>query len=175
MKINKTFIRNESESLNDIEAYLEGKVFHVTRLAYLPLIIQSGEIRSNKDKALRTTFGVYNAFFNNRDCVSLFDYRQKPNNKVTDFRGRCDPLKPAYPPNGPIAILILKPSVYDDLIPWTLRNKEKAFSEQIVPYVEVGYPGAIPLSHVEEIISVEITEDPKSFAAQLRKIFEANG
>jgi len=172
MNITKKIIRNESESLADIEAYLQGKVFHITRLDYLPSIIECGEIRTNIDEVLTTTFGNYNAFFRNRNCVSLFDYRPEPTEKTREFRARCYPFRPAYPPNGAIAILVLKPSVYDDLIPWSKWKEEKAFSEQIVPHVEAGYPGAILLSHVDEIISVEITEDPKSHAAQLRKYFK---
>lgn len=173
MKIAKKYVRSETESLDDIEEYLQGKVFHVTRLTYLPLIIECGEIRTNSDGVLPTTFGFSdNASFRNRNCVSLFDYRPEPTEEIRNFRLRCYPFRPAYPPNGGIAILILQPNVYDVLIPWTLWKEENALREMVVPHVETGYPGPIPLNLVEEIISVEITEDPKSLAAQLRKIHE---
>jgi hypothetical protein len=173
MEIAKKYVRSESESLDDIEEYLQGKVFHVTRLAYLPSIIKSGEIRTNNSGMLPTTFGSSgNAFFKNRNCVSLFDYRPKPTEEIRNVRVRCYPFSPARPPNGAIAILILKPEVYDDLIPWTLSKEENALSEMIVPYVEAGYPGPISFDLVEEIISVEITEDPESFAARLRKALD---
>lgn len=163
MEIAKKYVRSESESLDDIEEYLQGKVFHVTRLAYLPSIIECGEIRTNNDGVLPTTFGSSdNASFKNRNCVSLFDYRPDPTEEIRDFRLRCYPFSPARPPNGAIAILILKPEVYDNLIPWTLWKEENALREMVVPHVEAGYPGQISIDLVEEIISVEITEDPES-------------
>ena len=176
MKITKKYVRSETESLDDIEAYLQGKVFHVSRLDYLPSIIKCGEIRVNTDGVLPTTFGFSNnSFFRNRDCVSLFDYRSEPTEEIRSFRLRCYPFRPADPSNEGIAILILQSKVYGNLVPWTLWKEERAFREMVVPHVETGYPGSISLSMVEEIISVEITEDPKSSAAQLRKIHETRG
>lgn len=176
MKISKKYVRSESESLDDLEASLQGRVFHITRLAYLPSIIDCGEIKPNTDGSLPTTFGFSkNSFFRNRNCVSLFDYRSEPTEEIIGYRLRCYPFRPADPPNGGIAILILKPEAYDNLIPWTLWKEENALGEMVVPYVEAGYPGAIPLDLVEEIISVELNEDPKSLAAQFRKIHETKG
>jgi hypothetical protein len=56
MKIGNTYVRSETESLYDVKAYLQGRVFHVTRLKYLPEIKKCGEIRTNSDGALPTTF-----------------------------------------------------------------------------------------------------------------------
>lgn len=175
MEIAKKFAQSESESLDDIKAYLQGKVFHVTKLDYLPSIIECGEIRANPEGELPSTFGIYNGFFKNRNCVSLFDYRPEPTEEISDFRSRCYPFQPARPPSGGIAILILKPEYWDNLVPWSQSKKEKAHREQIVPYVEAGYPVSIPLTHVEEIVSVELTEDPKSIFAIYRKIHESKG
>lgn len=173
MDITKSFVRLETEPLDDIEAQLEGHVFHVTRLAYLPAIIESSEIRPNSDGSLPTTFGYpKNGFFRNRNCVSLFDYRTRPTEEIKDFRRRCYPFSPSRPPNGAIAILILKSDVYGTLVPWIKWKEVEVWSEMVVPYVEVGYPGPLPFRLVSEIISVEQTEDPKSYAAMLRTIHE---
>jgi hypothetical protein len=173
MDITRTYVCSETARLDDIEAQLEGHVFHITRLAYLPSIIECGEIRPNADGALPTTFGSSkNAFFRNRNCVSLFDYRLAPTDEIKDFRRRCYPFTPARPPNGPIAVLILHPKVCSVLIPWTKWKEEEAWSEIIVPYIEAGYPGPLPLRLVAEIISIQRTEDPQSYAAMLRKAHE---
>ena len=148
---------------------MQGHVFHITRLDYLPSIVQCGEIRPNHDGTLPSTFGSeYNAFFRNHSCVSLFDYRPEPTEEIKDFRRRCYPFRPAFPPSGGIAILILQPITYDALIPWTRWKDEHATREMVVPYVEVGYPGLLSLSLVAEIMSLEITEVPDSFVARLR-------
>jgi len=173
MDITRTYVRLETEPLDDIEAQLEGQVFHVTRLAYLPSIVESGEIRPNTDGSLPTTFGYpKNGFFRNRNCVSLFDYRLEPTEEIKDFRRRCYPFSPARPPNGAIAVLILKLEVCGALVPWTRWKEEKAWSEMVVPYAESGYPGPLPFQLVSEIISVEQTEDPQSYAAMLRRSHE---
>lgn len=155
--------------MGDIEAEMEGRVFHVTRMAYLDSIVTAGEIRTNRDGALPTTFGYPgNGFFRSRDCVSLFDYREPPNDEIKEFRRRCYPFTPARPPNGAIAVLFVSPAAYDELVPWTRWKDENASSEMVVPHVEVGYPGPLPLRLVDEVISIELKEDPHSLAARLR-------
>jgi hypothetical protein len=177
MDIDKRILSRETESLDDLEEYLQGHVFHVTRLAYLPAILKSCEILSNCDGTLPTTFGSSsNGYFRNRDCVSLFDYRPAPTEEIEGFRRRCYPFQPASPCIGGIAILILQPAAYEDLVPWTLWQDEKAWCEMIVPHVEVGYPGPLHLRLMMKIMSVEIKEDPaESLAARLRTIRKATG
>jgi len=66
--------RRESEPLDDLRALLQGRVFHVTRLAALQSILDAGEVRANQDRSLPTTFGyLENGYFRNRGCVALFD------------------------------------------------------------------------------------------------------
>ena len=165
-----THVRRETESLDDISSLLEGRVFHVTKLAHLDAILTEGEIKPNGNGALPTTFGyVANAFFRKRNCVSLFDYRLDPTDQIRDFRTRCWPFQPARPGSDGIAILVLKPDVHAALIPWTRWKEENALSEMIVPYVEAGYPGSISIDLIDEVICLKIEEDPNSFAAMLRK------
>ncbi len=173
IEIAKKIVRSESESLDDIKEYLQGKVFHVTKIDYLPSIIKCGVIKIDPEDKLPTTFGIYNGFFKNRNCVSLFDYRPEATKEINDFRRRCYPFQPARLPSKGIAILFLKSEYWTNLIPWTQWKEEKAYEEQIVPYVEVGYPVSIPLTHIGEIISVELTEGPNSISATYRKISES--
>jgi hypothetical protein len=173
MRPTRTYVRSEAEPLGDIEEQLEGRVFHVCRLAYLPDIVAAGEIRPNRNGTLPTTFGYpKNGFFRSRDCVSLFDYRAPVTEEIRDFRCRCYPFAPARPPNGPISILFISPEAYEVLVPWTKWKEDSALSEMVVPYVEAGYPGPLPLRLIDELISVELTEDPNSLAARLRNARE---
>ena len=159
-------IRPEADSLDDISAQLEGRVFHVTKLAYLDAILTSEKIRPNGDCSLPTTFGYLpNGYFRKRNCISLFDYRLPLTDEIKDFRTRCSPFQHA---RDGIAILILNSAIYADLIPWTRWKDEEAFGDQVVPYVESGYPGSIPTRLIDEIICLTREEDPNSFAAILR-------
>ena len=171
MKVTE-YVRLETESLDDITALLEGRVFHVTKRSNFDSIRSDGEIKANGDGTLETTFGYENAFFPKRDCVSLFDYRLEPPDET--FRMRLSPFKPAQsnPRSDGIAILFLKPEAYAALIPWT-RCKEEDSSEMIVPYVEAGYSGSISIDLIDEVIFLEIKEVPNSLSAQLRKAHRA--
>jgi hypothetical protein len=163
------FIRKETESLEDIYALLEGRIFHVTKLSHLSQILSARYIHSNLDLRYPTPFGnSENGFFRNLNCVSVFDYREEPTDEINFYRNKCSPFLPARPPSEGIAILIFKPDVGNNLLSWLLWKESKAFSEMVVPHVEAGYPGSISTDFVEEIISLKIVEDPKS----LRAIFE---
>jgi hypothetical protein len=162
--------RKEGESLADVEALMEGRVFHVTRRAYWSAICASGEIQANEEGRLPSTFGFSaNSYFRNRGCVSLFDYRTPPDEKIRDFRSRCWPFQAARSADEGIAILVLERSVEANLISWSQWKEENVPSEMIVPYVEAGHPGPIPVAKIELVILLRIEEDPNSIAAVLRR------
>jgi hypothetical protein len=80
---------------------LEGRVFHVSRLSNLELILACGDIRPNQDGSLEATFGsTANSFFRNRGCVSLFDYRSVAPEELADAAMKCSPTQPATPESG---------------------------------------------------------------------------
>lgn len=169
-------IRKEGESLSDIEAMLEGRVFHVTKRIYWPAICTAGEIRQNHDGRLPSSFGFSaNSFFKNRGCVSLFDYRAPPDETIRDFRSRCNPFQPATPGEEGIAILLLSHSLNSKLVDWAKWKEENAFREMVVPYVEVGHPGPISLSQIDQVVFLRIEEDASSLAAILRKARASKG
>ena len=169
MKVTE-YVRLETESLDDITALLEGRVFHVTKRSNLDSIRTDGEIKPNTDGTLAPTFGnTENAFFRKRNCVSLFDYRLEPTDKIRNRRGGCSPFMPAAPDGEGIAILLLKPDVYDALISWDRWEEEGPSSERIVPHVEAGHPGSISIDLIDEAICLKIKEDPNSIKAHLRK------
>jgi hypothetical protein len=169
MKITRLHF-SESGLLNSLLPYLEGRVFHVTKESYLDSILECGEIRPNKDGSYDTTFGSSTiSFFRKRGCVSLFDFRSATQKQLDMFLGRCSPTQPASPEDG-IAILFLNDSIYQELLPWTMRKEEEAYREMILPYLEAGYPGPIAVEKVDEIIIVSVVEDPESFVSVLRRL-----
>jgi len=168
--LNQTeYIRSESDSLADVEALLEGSVFHVTKRAYWPAIQRSGAILPNSDGALETTFGSSrNSFFRNRGCVSVFDYRGEIDEEVIDCRRRCYPFQPALPGSDGIVVLFLNAVIHEHLLLWKLWQNEEAYGEMIVPRVEAGHLGPISLQLVDRAIFIRRTEDSQSLAAMLR-------
>jgi len=152
-----------------VRSRLEGRVFHVSRLSNLDPILTSGEIRPNQDATFATTFGSSsNSFFRNRGCVSLFDYRSVTPDELEDSVFKCSPMQPATPQSG-IAIFMLAVSTCPPLLSWKLWKEQGAMAEMVVPYVEAGHQGPISLSLVDEIICIEVVEDPNSFAYRLAR------
>jgi hypothetical protein len=157
----------EAELIESVFSRLKGRVFHVTREAYLDSIIECGEIRPNMDGSYSTTFGSSgNSFFRNRDCVSLFDFKSPTPEKIDEYAERCWPLQPVSEDDG-IAVLFISESLYPALLPWTLWKEQEAYREIVVPYIEAGHPGPIPIEKVDEILIVSVIEDTNSLAAAL--------
>jgi len=159
----------ETNLFDSVFPYLHGHVFHVTKLRYLDSIIQCGEIRTNKEGNLETTFGSSsNSFFRNRGCVSLFDYRIIDPDIFEKHAYKCTPTKPASLENG-IAVLFLSEGLHSKLISWKLWHEEKAYKEMVLPHFETGHPGSINIAGIKKIIEITVTEVPESMYSSFHK------
>lgn len=163
-------VRVESEPRADIEAVLEGHVFHVTKREYWPSILESGAILPNPDGKLATTFGSSrNSFFRKRGCVSVFDWRLAPPDTSPEPRYRCHPFQAAGVGEAGAAIAFLSVRTYSKLISWKLWEEQQAWGEMVAPYVEAGHPGPISIDLVERVLFLRLEEEPGSFAAMVRR------
>ena len=104
----------------------------------------------------------------------MFDLRAATEKQIEDGLGKCSPFRIATPECG-IGIFFLAPLAYDKLLSWQLWEEAKAWGEMVVPYVESGHQGPIPLVHIEELISIEVEEDPDSMIAMYRRIQRERG
>lgn len=138
---------------------LRGRVFHITSVDNFLAIARSGLIMHNHDKRLHQN-GNYNSFFRNRKCVSFCDFannsrprklREAALGKYNIF-GQGDGEKSVF--------LFLSPAVHSKLIPWQQWKRENALSEMVVPYLESGYPGFVPLDEIEEVAFIHIPLSP---------------
>lgn len=152
---------------------VQNRVFHVTRRENIQSILTGGGIAPNPDGLLRTTFGSSEAsYFRKRGCVSLFDLVHPSEDQIKERIADCWPFQTAAP-DSDIAILIVKASAYGSLIRWDTVNKAGQVREMIVPYVEAGYPGLLPLCHIDQIIEVHVVAVPGSVQATRRAIEDA--
>ena len=126
---------------------LEGKVFHVSLTSNWAKIRESGEILSNNENALETTFGSSsNSYFKNKGCVSVFDYRRIHDEKPQKHIHKCRPTRPLVDGKG-ITIFILKSEVYGRLMTWE-NWKNEDLRQMVVPHVEAGYPCPLPTNQL---------------------------
>ena len=119
----------------------------MTTASVLEKILACGEIRPNRDEEFESVFGSTNSYFRNRGCVSLFDYRVATRKQIDDAILKCSPFwlpsldpedLPVIPPPGPDA--------------WA--------KGQIVPHVEAGFPGPLPVELIDAVIRVTIEFEP---------------
>lgn len=162
--------RTLNESLLPLQ---RGRVFHVTLADTLTAIRADGEIRPNTTGQYSSPVGRYNSFFRNRGCVSLFDYRSVTEEELAGSLPQCSAATWMHASRGSeLAILLLARERCPELQPWSLWKDENALSEMIVPHVEAGHRGPVPLDLVDEVLCVEVELDETSFGAKLRAALE---
>lgn len=134
---------------------LKGRVFHITSVSNFLEIVRTGSVRHNQDGELKSNWSQ-NQYFKNRGCVSFCDLssnvrprkvREAALSKYNVF-GQGDGERSVF--------LFLAPTSYYKLIPWTNWKRDKAWSEMVVPHLESGYPGFVPISEIEEALLVHI-------------------
>jgi hypothetical protein len=164
-----------SDQLRDtLLPLLLGRVFHVTRRNVSEQILAEGVIQANANSELPTVFGSSNSFFRKRGCISFFDYRSATAEQIEAALGKCSPYHlPSSNPellNEPsVSYLFLSEAAQDRLISWSKWKEEEAYSDKVVPWVEAGYPGEVPLTFIERVLHVTIDYPTDSLAAKLHR------
>lgn len=169
----KSVILKEGEVQTFING-LRGRVFHVSAFRNLDSIRDAGAIKVNRDNSMATTFGnAENSFYRLRSCVSVFDYETPTDQQFEEHRHKCQPLSTDQ--NEDRIIFFLSDLARSHLQRYgDVRDIwQENVSERVVPFVEAGYPGDIPLGHIEEFVTVHIELDPNGLTAMFRKEREA--
>lgn len=148
---------------------LRHRVFHVTCAANLPAILASGRISANLDGTLPTAFGASrNSFFRLRDCVSVFDYRTATDEEIDKSLTKCTPWQAGRMCGFEIAIFFLNNAAGSRLEPWPLWKTTESYRQMVVPYVEAGHPGPIPLASIDELLKVTLHYEPSPLVLALQ-------
>ncbi|HCM56336.1 hypothetical protein OGY20_09975 [Citrobacter sp. Cpo114] len=147
MKHRSVIINN----IQDIIPMLAGKVFHATPTTNMKFIRESGGLVPGTELLYRDyIWDSSNGFFRRRGCVSFFDYRNFGTSQwKNDDVFKCFPTQ-GLNPGESVSILFLDESEFNMLIPSTVWNEEEAWTEVIVPHIEVGYKGKVSLNHICE-------------------------
>lgn len=112
----------------------------------------------------------YDSFFRGIGCVSLCDLRSVKDEELETALDRYFFLDPRSGDSDP-AFLILDPSATARIITYKQAMARGAISKMIVPYIEAGYQGDLPLGLIREILMVEVDRlPPDSHLAALRSL-----
>ncbi len=146
-----------AESLRtDLLPRLVGRVFHVTTREAYVRVRSDGVIKSNQSGELGFTFGQSRfSYFRKRGCVSVFDLRTATPEQIDDSLHKYYFLNPPFSKNRPV-FLLLADACSEQLLPWSQSIPEEGARAMVIPYVEAGYPGEIPLSLVQCALLLEV-------------------
>jgi|CXWL01.1.fsa_nt_gi hypothetical protein len=177
MKQKKLKIENlschESQLRDFMLPILRGNVFHLTNRSGLKGITKDGLIRNNKNDEFPYTYPQSaRSYARKRGCVSLFDLRTTSDDELEKALSNFYFLNPPFVDNNPI-FLILSPSLYPVLIPWTQARDEHAWKEAFIPYVESFYQGNVPASNLSRVIAAKITQTRRRQSSLSRLIDKA--
>jgi hypothetical protein len=165
---------SRAQAVKRLYPELQGRAFHITSVHNFLAIVRTGVIMHNRDGNLQGN-GGYNAYFKNRGCVSFCDLHG--NTKAKDVReaalskynifGQGDGDQFVY--------LFLASEHHGKLLPWHGWKAEEAWSEMVVPHLEAGYPGFVPLEEIEEamLIQLSTTGEERGIRARMLAAMQA--
>jgi len=146
---------------------LKSEVFHITsEIGYKGILKDKAIYPSNHKNIKKHIWGFseYGRYFTNENCVSVVDFYNNINNKLTIKAIKKYRFYDIHSvAHGEIAyFLVLKSSLYNKLITsqvaWKDIEKNNRYGEQIVPHFESGIKNKILLSDIEYTIKVETIE-----------------
>lgn len=125
------------------------RAFHVTCWRHVQPILRDGFISENSSGRFATAFGSSaNAFRRLRGEVSVFDYRRVTDEDVAASLHRCSPWQARVRCGHELGLFMLSEQACQRLEPW-LPSGQRDVKQMLVPYVEAGYPGNLPIVQIE--------------------------
>jgi hypothetical protein len=169
MLLNEQFLSVHQRDLSTILLpILVGRVFHVTTPEAFANLLAEGMIKTNENGDFAFTFGQSaNSYFRRRGCVSVFDLRSVTSAQSEDSLRKYYFLTTWFTTNKPV-FLCLNSTGFERLIPWIRWKEEEAYHEMVIPYVEAGYPGDIPIDLIDAAVRVEVDNPPSPLDLALK-------
>lgn len=137
---------------------LRDRVFHVTTRGAYRNIEEEGTVLPSPSNA-RTW--EYDAYFRSIGCVSLCDLRTIDDDQLEHALDAYYFLDPRHGEPDPV-FLLLSPDAVGDIISYSdaVADGGPVGGKMLVPHIEAGYPGELPLSAVAEAIFVTVHRSP---------------
>ena len=148
---------------------LRGSVFHVTTQDAWPLIRSTGSVLPNPPDHPAIKKWEYDGYFRQESHVSLCDLRSVQESDLSialdayfflDLRSYPDPVDPVF--------LILSPSAVNRIVTYDEAiGPATEAGQMIVPFIEAGYLGDLPLAEITDVLIVDIDRPPPSPVVQV--------
>jgi len=137
---------------------LKGKIFHITDAKGFLGITSSGKIEANHAERFGNNWGSKKSYFRNRGCISVCDFFNNTcSKKLYDaickynfYDLSCN--------KGLSYFMVLQKGLAADIVPWDRRRQDRETGGDLVPDLESGYPGDIPLSKLDSVIRIHIVD-----------------
>jgi len=149
-----------------------GQVFHVTTKRAYARICRDGSIKSNQDGKLRSEYPQSAvSYFRKCGCVCIFDLRAATTEHVNDALLKFFFLSPFHRANP--VFLVFGDAAYEQLIPWSVSIPDEGYRAMVIPYVEAGYPGEVPLSLIDSVLIIDVKREVPPWRAELEAAINA--
>ena len=153
---------HESELQTILLDRLRGNVFHVTTQDAWPRIRSTESVLSNPPDHPEIKKWEYEAYFRRKSHVSLCDLRSVQESDLSVALDAYFFLDLGGARADPVFLLLSHSSVntivtYDEAI-----DDARQAGRMIVPFVEAGYPGDLPLAEITDVLIVDIDRSPPS-------------
>lgn len=133
---------------------LRGRVFHVTTAAALPSILGAGKVSWDYGEPRYP-----NAYFRSRGCLSVCDLRSLTEEELDDGLAKYTFVDP-FTSEDPAFLFIDPQRLERPLISWREQRERRDFEKQVVPFIEAGFRGDLPVAYLESILIAKIERDP---------------
>lgn len=101
-----------------------------------------------------------NAYFRSVNHVSLCDLRSLADDELDLGLERYFFLNPRRDSSGPV-FLFLRGASLERIVPYReATDTANRLGKLIVPYIEAGYPGDLPLTAISEVLLVDVKKCP---------------
>lgn len=158
----------QSREKEDLLPKLLNQAFHVTCWQRAELITRDGHIRANGDAGLKSVFSANQGFFAARDHISVFDFRSASSQQIDDSLWKCSPWQIADACGHHLAIFFLSAIATARLVSWEAWKSAGRPPQNVVPFVEAGYPGELLLTEIDELCEVTIEYEENDLVRILR-------
>ncbi len=153
----KRITLNDADLMEQLLPKLRDRVFHVTTREAWPCIEASGRILASPPESVPR---CDNAGLRHIGHVSLCDLRSLAEGNLQHALDAYYFLDYRRESRGPVFMFLTKSAIEDVVSYQELKDRINSLKKLIVPFVEAGHAGDLPLEKIAEVLVVEVVRSP---------------
>jgi hypothetical protein len=145
-------------NLESLLPRLKGCAFHVTTQAAYPEIREVGRVLWNPPESIPKW--KCKAHSREMQRVAICDLRAVDEERIHFAQRAYNFLDPRGAPPDPVFLLLSEIGAHHLIEYLECEREMRQMGTQLVPHIEAGYPGDLPLAHLSSAIIVDVLDRP---------------